>query len=234
MSPKAVIFDWAGTLIDPSCRAPVHAFQAAFCDHGIQLHEALVRRDMGLGKRAHTERLLSEKGVTSRFLHRHGRAPNEMDVDVLYTAVSAAMSDAAIAATEPVPGAAKTLADLRERGARIGSTTGYPRAVMGVIVPLAAACRIDPDIVICAEEVADPRPGPGQILACLAAFGLDDPATVVKVDDTVSGLMAGQAAGCVTIAVTGSGNPISAGQVARFADAGCDSVADLLKCLDSL
>jgi phosphonoacetaldehyde hydrolase len=234
MSPKAVIFDWAGTLIDPGCRAPVRAFQAAFRDHGIQLDEALVRRDMGLGKRAHTERLLSEKTVISQFLDRHARAPNNQDVDALYDAVSAAMSDAATATADPVPGAAKTLADLRERGARIGSTTGYPRAVMGVIVPLAAACRIDPDIVICAEEVADPRPGPGQILACLAAFGLDDPATVVKVDDTVSGLMAGQAAGCVTIAVTGSGNPISAEQVARFADAGCDSVADLLECLDSL
>lgn len=234
MIPKAVIFDWAGTLIDPGCHAPVRAFQTAFGDWGIEVSEALVRRDMGLGKRVHTERLLAEPAVARQFEAVHGRAAAEADTEALYVAAIAAMERLAPEFAGPVPGAAAMLAALRRQGVRIGSTTGYPRRVMDQIAPLAAAEGIAPEVIVCAEEVADPRPGPGQILACLAALEIKSTDGVVKVDDSVSGLMAGRAAGCLTIAVTRSGNPLSADEIEDWTDVSCDSVADLDACLAGL
>ncbi len=234
MIPEAIIFDWAGTLIDPGCNAPVKAFHAVFDEIGIAVSEALIRRDMGLGKRSHIERLLAEPDVARRFEAANGRAATTDDADRLYQAVTDAMAALAPHFCEPVPGAAALLLELRENGVQIGSTTGYPRRVMDKIVPLAAAGGIAPDVIVCAEEVADPRPGPDQIFACLAALGVGPTNRVVKVDDSVSGLIAGRTAGCVTIAVTASGNPLDEQAVRQWADGACNSVAELGPCLSSL
>ena len=37
---KAVVFDWAGTMIDFGCMAPVAAYQTAFAAEGVQLAAA--------------------------------------------------------------------------------------------------------------------------------------------------------------------------------------------------
>lgn len=231
MIPSAVIFDWAGTLVDPGCRGPVKAFQNAFAELGVKVSETLVRRDMGLGKHEHAKRLLTEPIVAQQFQAAHSRPVEPFDVELLYHLMIRAMVDLAEEFAEPVPGAAAVLADLRRNGVKIGSTTGYSRSVMSTITPVAAQHGIVTDFVICADEVDDPRPGPGQIIACLAALGIAQTNRVIKVDDSVSGLMAGRAAGCVTIAVTQSGNPISPVETARWADYNCPSVAELGSCI---
>eukprot|EP01035_Chromulina_nebulosa_P000827 gene828-1121_t len=42
-----VIFDWAGTMVDFGCRAPVEALLTAFGNHGVTLEETTARADMG-------------------------------------------------------------------------------------------------------------------------------------------------------------------------------------------
>ena len=49
---------------------------------------------------------------------------------------------------------------LREHGIRIGSTTGYTRAMMDALEPLAREAGIAPEMVICADEVRQGRPAP--------------------------------------------------------------------------
>ena len=234
MTPLAVIFDWAGTLIDPGCCAPVIAFQRAFAAEGIDLSDLLVRRDMGLGKREHTQRLLSEPDVINKFRVQHGRLPEESDVERLYVSSCDGMLEAALQVCDPIAGAADAMAELKARGVRIGSTTGYPRAIMNALIPRAAAYGITPEIVVCAEEVPDPRPRAGQIRACLARLGIEEASRCVKVDDTVAGLQAGRAAGCVTVAVTRSGNPLALPDVEQFADTTCESVAGLNAALERM
>ena len=39
-----IIFDWAGTMVDFGCRAPVSALIEAFARHGVGLDEAAARR----------------------------------------------------------------------------------------------------------------------------------------------------------------------------------------------
>ena len=49
-----VIFDWAGTMVDFGCCAPVVALQEAFARRGVALAEADARADMGKAKRSIT------------------------------------------------------------------------------------------------------------------------------------------------------------------------------------
>ena len=58
---KAVIFDWAGTMVDFGCRAPVAAMAAVFASRGVEVDEALIRADMGRAKGDHIRALLAER-----------------------------------------------------------------------------------------------------------------------------------------------------------------------------
>ena len=53
---KAVVFDWAGTMVDFGCRAPVEALVAAFAAEGVALSAEDARRDMGRAKLDHVAR----------------------------------------------------------------------------------------------------------------------------------------------------------------------------------
>ena len=68
MSPQGlndfdlVIFDWAGTMVDFGCRAPIEALVTAFARRGVALDEAAARVDMGKAKADHVRALLSQTG----------------------------------------------------------------------------------------------------------------------------------------------------------------------------
>ncbi|MGQ4828643.1 phosphonoacetaldehyde hydrolase, partial [Enterococcus faecalis] len=57
---KAVIFDWAGTMVDFGCKAPVRALLDTFASVGVPITEAQARVDMGRAKRDHVAALLAE------------------------------------------------------------------------------------------------------------------------------------------------------------------------------
>lgn len=227
MQFDAVIFDWAGTMIDPGCKAPVLAFRRAFEADGLDADDVTIRKFMGLPKREHVIGMLEEPPIKAAFQARFGRDWAEADVARLYQATTDAMMGAVGDRCVPVPGAPETLQLLRDKGLRIGSTTGYPRAVMTGLIEMAKTIGINPDIVVCGDEVSDPRPGPGQIFEALKLMGGINPERTVKVDDTLAGLKAGHAAGCHTVVVTASGNPVSMDEVAPFIHADCASIADL-------
>lgn len=48
---ECVIFDWAGTVVDYGCMAPVGAFTKVFSNRGIDITIAEARAPMGLHKK---------------------------------------------------------------------------------------------------------------------------------------------------------------------------------------
>ncbi len=202
---RAVVFDWAGTLVDHGSRAPALAFVEAFAGFGVEATEAEARAPMGLEKRAHLRAMLAEASLRARWKAAQGEA-GEPAVARLYEAFAPLAAEIAAREAAPVPGAPEALAALRARGLRIGSTTGYAREIMAHVIPHAAAAGISPEVVICADEVTAPRPAPDMILAAMAALGEGDPAAVLVVDDSAPGIEAAKAAGARALGVTLSGN----------------------------
>nr|WP_295106426.1 phosphonoacetaldehyde hydrolase [uncultured Caulobacter sp.] len=205
---QAVVFDWAGTMIDFGCRAPVVALREVFAEAGVKITEAEARADMGKAKRDHVRALLAMPRVAAAWQARQGAAATEADVDRLHDAVEPKMRAAARDCAQLIPGAAELVADLRGRGVKIGSTTGYTRPMMVDILPLAADQGYAPDVVVCAGETAAGRPSPLMMWKALVALGAWPARACVKVDDAVVGITEGLEVGAWTVGLSASGNGV--------------------------
>ncbi|HSI50773.1 MAG TPA: phosphonoacetaldehyde hydrolase [Ideonella sp.] len=203
---KAVVFDWAGTLLDFGSCAPMGAFVRLFERYGVVLSIDQARGPMGMAKWDHIHALGQLPEVAAQWLARHGQPFNDADVDHLYE-VFTPMNAAVVADfAEAIPGAPLMLAALRARGLKIGSTTGYNRPIMQVLTPLAQAQGLVTDNLVCAGDLAEGRPSPLMMYRCFADLGVWPPHGVLKVDDTGVGLQEGLNAGSWAVGVAVSGN----------------------------
>ena len=205
---RAVIFDWAGTVIDFGCMAPVEALIDVFAAEGIAVTAAEARADMGKAKLDHLRGILAMPDVAARWHEAKARAPGEDDVAALYAKLEPAMEAAANRAAVLIPGAAATIDTLRGLGVRIGSGTGYTRQMMRGIEPAAAAQGYTPEVIICAGETPSGRPAPFMSWAAMIAMDVWPADACIKVDDAPVGIEEGRNAGCWTVGLAGSGNEV--------------------------
>jgi len=205
MALKAVIFDWAGTMVDFGSRAPVEAFRTLFAEFGTEITEAEARGPMGLNKIEHIRALLAMPRVGQAWAGANGAA-DEAAVERLFARFREL--DRAVVArfTDLIPGAAKVAGDLRARGMKIGSSTGYNRDVMDTVLEAAARQGYSPDNLVCADDLPVGRPTPMMMYKCFLDLQVWPASAVVKVDDTVPGIQEGRAAGSWTVGLALSGN----------------------------
>jgi phosphonoacetaldehyde hydrolase len=250
-----VIFDWAGTMVDFGCRAPVAALREAFARHGVALGEPTARADMGKAKVDHVRALLARPEVRAAWAAATGAAPGEADVAALMADLGPLMREAAAQAAELIPGAAQTVAELRAGGLKVASSTGYTRDMMIPVLARAAAQGYAPDHLVCSGETPAGRPSPLMIYKACAELGVWPLARVVKVDDSEAGVAEGRNAGCFSVGLSASGNGmglslaevaaldpaeraarlarIAASLVAAGADLVIETVADLVPALSA-
>ncbi len=203
-----VIFDWAGTMVDFGCRAPIQALTEAFGRRGVTLDEAVARADMGKAKADHVRALLARADVAKAWSTAVGTEPGEADVASLMDDLGPLMRDAAAAASELIPGAADTARALRAAGLKVASSTGYTREMMAPVLVRAADQGYAPDHLVCANETPQGRPSPLMIYKTCAELGVWPLSRVVKVDDSETGIEEGRNAGCFTIGLSASGNGV--------------------------
>ena len=203
---KAVVFDWAGTMIDFGSFAPMGAFVAAFREFGIDVSIEEARAPMGKAKRDHITAMMTTERVRGLWLQRFGHPPGEKDIDRLYDVFVPMNERVAADYADLVPGALETIAYLKSRGIRVGSTTGYTRSIMAHVLPVAARQGYEPENLVCADDMPEGRPVPLGMYKCFVDLGVYPPSCVIKVDDTGPGIGEGVAAGCVTVGVALSGN----------------------------
>jgi len=209
LAVQAVIFDWAGTLVDFGSLAPTQIFVDAFKSFDMHLTLAQARGPMGLSKWQHIRTLLDEPSIAAQWKATTGRAPADADVDAIYAHFMPMQIAKVGEYSHAIDGAAATLAELRAQGLKIGSCSGYPRQVLDVLLPLAATFGIAPDHVVAGDELdAGGRPGPFMALANVLALKVGDVAACIKVDDTVPGIHEGVRAGMWSIGVSLTGNEV--------------------------
>ena len=143
---KAVVFDWAGTMVDFGCMAPVEALIEVFANEGVAISVAEARRDMGKAKHDHLTAIMANPKVASRWQAHKGSPATDADIERIYRNLVPAMIRAAARASVLIPGAAKTAAELAALGVRIGSGTGYTREMMADILTQAAAQGYAPEV----------------------------------------------------------------------------------------
>ncbi|WP_370679111.1 phosphonoacetaldehyde hydrolase [Comamonas sp. GB3 AK4-5] len=206
---QAVIFDWAGTLVDFGSLAPTQIFVEAFATFGITITLAQARGPMGLSKWDHIHQLLQDPSIARQWQAQFGSAPEDKDVDAIYARFMPMQIAKVGEFSAPIAGAVELLQWLRAQGLKVGSCSGYPREVLNQLLPQALAAGIAPDHVVAGDELAaGGRPGPFMALANVLALGITDVRACVKVDDTVPGIVEGRNAGMWTVGLSLSGNEV--------------------------
>jgi phosphonoacetaldehyde hydrolase len=203
---KAVVFDWAGTMVDHGSKAPMGVFQRAFAKFGVDISIDEARGPMGMAKRDHISTLIRLPRIAAQWEKVHGRAPGEADINAIYDVFVPLNVDVVTDFADLIPGAAETVAHLRAAGLKIGSTTGYTREIMAPLLPLAAAQGYAPDNLVCAGDLPAGRPTPFMMYKTFLDLGVWPAAAVVKVDDTEVGVAEGLNAGCWSVGVALTGN----------------------------
>jgi phosphonoacetaldehyde hydrolase len=205
---RAAILDWSGTAVDHGCFAPVAAFVEVFRRRGVPISVEEARGPMGIHKRTHILQLTQLKSVSRRWHDVHGIAPTAEDVDAMYDEFVPALLGIVPDYCEPIPGVPAAVAAMRERGLLVGSSTGYTREIMDVVVPEAAKRGYAPDSVVCSSDVPFGRPAPWMALRSAMELNAYPMAAVVKIGDTVPDIQEGLNAGMWTIGLTVTGNEI--------------------------
>jgi phosphonoacetaldehyde hydrolase len=205
---EAVILDWAGTTVDHGSLAPVRVLRRVFESRGVPISEEEARHDMGLLKRDHIQLILSSAAVSERWLSRTGRRPQDNDVSSLFNDFVSLQLESLARDSPLIEGVAQTVDRLKKRGVKVGSTTGYTREMMNLLMPAVAKSGYRADCVVTPDDVAGGRPHPWMIFRNAIQLRIDHLGTVVKIGDTISDIEEGLNAGVWTIGVARTGNMI--------------------------
>jgi len=255
----AVIFDWAGTTMDYGCYAPAVVFRSIFEKYGVPISMEEARLPMGAHKKVHIRKISEIPEVRERWKAKHGKYPDEHDVENMFRDFIPEQMKVLADYADLIPGTLETVSEIRKRGLKIGSTTGYLKDMMALLKKEAAKRGYEPDSSVCAEDVHEGRPAPWMCVRNAEMLGVYPLKNIVKVDDTVPGILEGVNAGMWTIGLAKTGNEMGLNEeevtklekenpvlykqkleaaYKRMYDAGADyvvdGIADVVKVIDDI
>ena len=199
---KGVVLDWAGTTVDFGCIGPVSAFMEVFANRSIEVTTAEAREPMGLMKKDHIRAMIRTGSVATRWREAFGRDPDEADVQAMYLELEPLMISTIAEHAEPVPGLHGAVESMRRSEIKIGSSTGYTRPMMDILVPEAEKRGYRPDSVVCSSDVPRGRPYPYMCYQNAINLDVYPFEAMVKIGDTLADIQEGLTACMWTVAVT--------------------------------
>src|SRR5262249_43256866 len=155
--------DWAGTTVDFGSLAPSRTLQQVFASAGIVLSDAEARRDMGLPKKDHISRILSMPRVRDVWQSLRGHPPTSADLDEIYQAFIPLQFSCLAEYSNLIPCVIEAAKRFRARGLKIGSTTGYTREMLDLLLEKSAEAGYAPDCSLVPSDVGAGRPHPFMI-----------------------------------------------------------------------
>ncbi|MBC2851768.1 phosphonoacetaldehyde hydrolase [Cetobacterium sp. 8H] len=209
---EAVIFDWAGTTVDYGCFAPLEVFVKVFKEAGIDITYDEARKPMGMLKIDHIKALLKMERINALWIEKYGRDYNEKDINSLYERFEEVLFKSLENFAEPVPGILDLQKQLREKGIKIGSTTGYTKEMLDIVAPKAKTFGYCPDFRITSTEVPAGRPYPYMIYENMITLAIPNRYSVIKIGDTTVDMKEGKNAGVWAVGILKGGSELGLSQ----------------------
>ena len=201
----SAVLDWSGTVADNWVTSVSQAFVELWKESAdIDITMAEARAPMGLEKSLHNAAIAAQPRVAAAWIEKYGKPIGPNDLWCMFEAFIPIQLRwlKAPGVTDLIPGAASAVKSLREKGMNIGVTTGFQRVFANELLSAAKTQGFVPDTNVAADEVARPRPFPDMMLRNIIKLKAPHVGTVLKVDDTCSGIGEGLSVGCWTCGVS--------------------------------
>ncbi len=194
---QAVILDWSGTLADAYVIAPAVVFVEVFEKQGVPISMEEARGPMGLRKDLHIKALTEDPVIAERWKEIKGKYPDQSDVDAMFEDFVPAQLDCLKKYTTLLPGVKDAMLGLQAQGIKLGASTGFTRAMVDILHADCQKQGLTLDATVAGDEVIHgARPAPHMVYKNLDLLGISEIRSVVKCDDTVSGVGEALNAGC--------------------------------------
>jgi len=194
---KGLILDWSGTTADEYVLAPAVVFVDVFKKYNVEISMGEARGPMGLRKDLHILELTKVPEIRERWKGVHGKYPDQSDVDKMFADFVPMQLDCLRNYTTLLPHVAEVTQKFQKQGIKIGSSTGFVRSMVDILEEDAKKQGYTPDASVAGDEVVNgARPKPFMVYRNLDLLNVHPIQSVVKVDDTVSGVGEALEAGC--------------------------------------
>lgn len=200
---KGMVLDWSGTVSDAYVIAPAVVFVDVFAKHGVEISMEEARGPMGLRKDLHIRELTKVPEIRDRWTKVYDAEPTQDDVDRMFADFVPMQLDCLGRYTQLLPGVAETTQQIQKTGIKIGSSTGFVRSMVDILAEDARKQGFHPDVTVAGDEVVNgARPRPFMIYRNLDLLDVYPIQSVIKVDDTITGVGEGLNAGCWTVGIS--------------------------------
>ncbi len=213
---QALILDWSGTTADAYVIAPAVVFFEVFKKHGVEISMIEARGPMGLRKDLHIKSLTEVPEIRERWKAVHGKDPDQGDVDAMFADFVPMQLACLRQYTTLLPGVVETVQTLQSRGIKIGSTTGFVRSMVDILEADAKTQGYVPDASVAGDEVVHgARPKPFMLYRNLDLLDVHPIQSVIKVDDTISGVGEALEGGCWGVGIARYSNYMNINTIAE-------------------
>ena len=201
---KGVILDWSGTTADKYVIAPAVVFVDVFKKHGVPITMKEAREPMGLRKDLHIKALTEMPEIRKRWTEVKGKEPDQVDVDKMFADFVPMQLGCLRKYTDLIPGTVQAVRQLKDEfNVNIGHTTGFLSSMVDVLLEDAKKQGYVPDASVAGDDVINgARPKPFMVYRNMDLLDIRPIQSVVKVDDTVSGVGEALEAGCWGVGVS--------------------------------
>jgi phosphonoacetaldehyde hydrolase len=146
----------------------------------------------------------------------HGKDPDQGDVDRMFADFVPMQLDCLREYTTLLPGVAEVTQRFQKEGIKIGSSTGFVRSMVDILEEDAKKQGYVPDASVAGDEVINgARPKPFMVYRNLDLMNVNPIQSVVKVDDTVSGVGEALEAGCWGVGIARYSNYMNVNTIAE-------------------
>ena len=199
---RGLILDWSGSVADAYVIAPAIVFVEVFAKQGVEVSMEEAREPMGLRKDLHIAEMTRDPEIRERWYKAKGSYPTQADVDRMYSDYVPIQLDCLRQYSQLLPGVVETAKKIQAVGIKIGSTTGFVRSMVDILLEEARKQGFHPDATVAGDEVINgARPKPFMLYRNLDLMDVYPIQSVIKMDDTGGGVSEGLEAGYWTVGI---------------------------------
>ena len=199
---RGCIFDLGGTLIDKYSLTPFLALKKIFKEKDIHVNNQIIFKDIGKFKKDHISDILFHKNISNQWKQKYNREPESYDIIHLYSDFNRIQSNYCWNLMSILPEVPNCIQYLKKNNIKIGCTTGFNKEHMNIIRKRFDINNISLDSYISSTCLNKPsRPYPYMIEENMKNLNINDPKTIIKIDDTALGIQEGKNSNCWTVGV---------------------------------